>query len=252
MDPIHTAADRPIRRPIMVIGGGAFSLDAGRGPLEAYWLALARAVRNHARPRLAYIGTATGDTDTAIGRFHEVFGDAGDTSHLGLFDRTIVDIEAYLLDQDAVYVGGGNTASLLAVWRAHGVDVALRIAHEAGVVLAGRSAGSICWFEGGTTDSFGPTLQPLTGALGFIPGSHCPHYDGEAQRRPLYHDLIGRGLLPAGIAVDDHAAAVYDGPELVEVIAAHRGPTAYRVERGDGGAVEIRLPARVLAAGPGG
>lgn len=252
MDPTHATAARPIRRPIMAIGGGAFSLDAGRGPLEDYWLALARAVRDRVRPRLAYIGTATGDTDTAIGRFHEVFGDSGDTSHLGLFDRTIVDIEAYLLDQDAVYVGGGNTASLLAVWRAHGIDVALRTAHEAGVVLAGRSAGSICWFEGGTTDSFGPTLQPLTGALGFIPGSHCPHYDGEAQRRPLYHDLVGRGLLPDGIAVDDHAAAIYDGAQLVEVVAAHPGPTAYRVERGPGGVVETALPVRVLPTGPGG
>lgn len=252
MDPTHATTARSIRRPIMAIGGGAFSLDSGRGPLEAHWLALARAVRDRARPRLAFIGTATGDTDIAIGRFHDTFGDVGDTSHLGLFDRTIVDIEAYLLDQDAVYVGGGNTASLLAVWRAHGVDGALRSAHEAGVVLAGRSAGSICWFEGGTTDSFGPTLQPLTGALGFIPGSNCPHYDGEVQRRPLYHDLVGRGVLAEGIAVDDHAAAIYDGPEFIEVVAALAGPTAYRVRRGPGGVIETALPARVLAAGAGG
>jgi peptidase E len=135
---------------------------------------------------------------------------------------------------------------MLAVWRAHGVDIAIRAAHEAGVVLSGRSAGSICWFEGGTTDSFGPTLREVTGGLGLIAGSNSPHYDGEPQRRPTYQALVASGSLPPGIAIDDDAAAVFDGPTLVEVVAAHAGPAAYRVERTVDGVTETVLPVRVL------
>jgi peptidase E len=231
----------------MVVGGGAFGIDAAGGPLEDHWLGLARAARGRDRPNLCMIATATGDADEVIGHFHDVFGAAATTSHLALFDRTVEDIETFLIDQDAIWVAGGNTASLLAVWRAHGVDEALRAAHEAGVVLAGRSAGGLCWFEGGTTDSFGPRLAPLSGGLGLIPGSHCPHYDGELERRPTYHALIESGALPPGIAVDDFAAAIYDGPELVEVVAAERGRTAYLVAHVAGEVRETPLAARVLA-----
>lgn len=233
----------------MAIGGGSFGHEVDRSPIDDHWLALARAVRGRDRPRICFIGTATGDTPVLIERFHGVFADVADTSHLALFDRTVEAIEPFLVDHDAIYVGGGNTASLLAVWRAHGVDAALAAAHATGVVLAGRSAGSICWFEGGTTDSFGPTLRGLTGGLAFIPGSNSPHYDGEAQRRPLFQRLVGDGSLPPGIAVDDHAAAVFDGPDLVEVVASHAGPAAYRVERTADGVVETAIPARVLTAG---
>ncbi len=230
----------------MAIGGGGFTFDAGSSAVEEHVIALAREVSGRERPRLCYIGTASGDHEAGIARFHEVFADLAETSHLELFDRTVEDIPAYLLRTDAVFVGGGNTASMLAVWRAHGVDVALREAHDAGVVLSGRSAGSICWFEGGTTDSFGPNLREVTGGLGFIAGSNSPHYDGEPQRRPTYQALVASGLLPPGIAVDDDAAAVYDGPTLVEVVAAHAGPAAYRVEATADGVVETVLPVRVL------
>jgi len=242
-------AARRLRRPIMVVGGGAFGLDARGGALEDHWLALARAAGGRDRPRVCLIPTASGDDEATIDHFHDVFADVADTSHLGLFDRTVEDIEAYLLAQDAVYVSGGNTASLLAVWRAHGVDGTLRAAHAAGVVLAGRSAGGLCWFESGTTDSFGPRLASLTGGLGLILGSHCPHYDGEAERRPTYHGMVASGELPAGIAVDDFAAAVFDGPELIEVVAASESPRAYRVERATDGVAETTLPVRVLAQG---
>jgi peptidase E len=158
----------------------------------------------------------------------------------------VVDIEAFLLDQDVIYVGGGNTASMLAVWRTHGVDRALRRAGEAGIVLAGLSAGSLCWFESGTTDSFGP-LAAFHGGLGFLPGSHSPHYDAEPERRPTYHDLIGRGALPDGLAADDGAALVFRGTDLAEVVASRPAARGYRVERrADGGAVETELPARYL------
>jgi dipeptidase E len=234
----------------MVVGGGAFGVDAQAGALEDHWLGLARAVGGRERPRVCLIPTASGDADAVIDHFHDTFAGVADTSHLALFDRTIEDVGAHLLAQDAVYVSGGNTASLLAVWRAHGVDVALRSAHETGVLLAGRSAGGLCWFESGTTDSFGPRLAALTGGLGLIAGSHCPHYDGEAQRRPTYHAMVASGELPPGIAVDDLAAAIFDGPDLVEVVAASEGPGAYRVERTTAGVEETPLAVRVLAGDP--
>ena len=195
---------------------------------------------------MCLIATASGDDDAWIARFHEVFADVAETSHLALFDRTVEDIEPFLLEHDAVWVGGGNTASMLAVWQAHGVDTVLQKAHDAGIVLAGRSAGSICWFESGTTDSYGPTIQAIHGGLGFIAGSNSPHYDGEPQRRPAYHALVANGSLPPGIAVDDFAAAIYDGPTLIEVVAAHAGPAAYHVGATADGVVETVLPARVL------
>jgi dipeptidase E len=227
-------------------GGGGFSPLTERSRVEEYVVALARGVRGRERPRVCLIATASGDADALIDRFHDVFADIAETSHLALFDRTVEDIRAFLLVQDAVWVSGGNTASMLAVWQAHGVDTALRMAHEAGIVLAGRSAGSICWFEGGTTDSYGPTIQAFNGGLGFIPGSNSPHYDGEPQRRPAYHALVESGSLPAGIAVDDFAAAVYDGPALIDVVAAHAGPAAFRVEATTEGVVETVLRVRVL------
>lgn len=230
----------------MVVGGGAFGHETSGGPLEDLWLTLARAVRGNDRPRVCLIPTATGDDESVIDHFRDVFASTAHVSHLALFHRTVEDIGGFIADQDAIYVSGGNTASLLAVWRAHGVDDALRAAHEAGVLLSGRSAGGLCWFEGGTTDSFGPRLQPLVGGLGLIPGSHCPHYDGEPERRPTYQALVASATLPPGLAVDDFAAAVFDGPELIEVVAAEPGRTAYHVERRDRGASQTGLAARVL------
>lgn len=238
-----------IRRPIVAMGGGGFSGAADpRIPtgLDRLVLELARE-RGRRRPRICFVGTATGDDPRPIGRFHAAFDDRADAAHLGLFDRQVVDIEAFLLRQDAIYVGGGNTASLLAVWRAHGVDRALRRAHDAGVVLAGRSAGSICWFESGTTDSYGPPLQSVHGALGFIAGSHCPHYDGEPDRRPTYHRLVAGGILPGGHAADDGVALLFDGPDLVEAVSERDGATAYRVVPRDGGVEETPLATRRLS-----
>jgi peptidase E len=135
---------------------------------------------------------------------------------------------------------------MLAVWRVHGVDRVLREAWEAGVVLCGGSAGSLCWFECGTTDSFDLNqLQPLRDGLGFLPGSHCPHYDGEEQRRPLYHKLIGAGF-PAGYAIDDDAAIHFTGTAIAEVVSSRAGATAYRVERTNGAVVETPLTARQI------
>jgi peptidase E len=202
------------------------------------------------RAKVASIPTATGDASETVAAFYSrIPADRAERSHLALFNRTITDIRSYLLAQDVIWVGGGNTANMLAVWRVHGVDQALREAGEAGVILTGGSAGSLCWFECGTTDSFNlQELAPLHDGLGFLPGSHCPHYDGEAQRRPLYQRLVGEGFSD-GYAVDDDAAAHFIGTELAEVVTGRAGATAYRVERQDGRAIERALDARPLPQG---
>ena len=231
---------------IVAMGGGGFGDHGLETPLDEHILSLARSVRGHARPRVCYLPTAGGDSERNIARFYSAFARRSEAAHLALFDRTVLDLEGFLRGQDAIYVGGGNTANMLAVWRVHGLDGILRRAWDDGVVLAGRSAGSICWFEGGTTDSFGG-LDPLHDGLGFLAGSHSPHYDGEPERRPTYQRLVASGELPAGYAADDGAALVFRGTELVEVVTEEPGARAYRVERGpDGAAVETVIEARSL------
>jgi dipeptidase E len=234
-------------RIIVAMGGGGFSMEPENPLLDDHILDVARAARGRERPRICFIATASGDSPDYLASFYAAFARRAEATHLALFRRTVDDIEGLLLDQDVVYVGGGNTENMLAIWRVHGVDRALRRAWEAGVVMAGLSAGSLCWFESGTTDSFGAGLETLTGALGFLPGSHSPHYDGEPTRRPRYQQLIAEGVLPPGYAADDGAALVFHGTELAEVVAADPGARAYRVERGPrGDAVEIELPTRYL------
>jgi peptidase E len=159
----------------------------------------------------------------------------------------VEDVTAHLLEQDVVWVFGGSVAGLLAMWRLHGFDDALRAAWHAGVVLTGASAGSICWHAGGTTDSFGPRLRPVTNGLGFLPYSNGVHYDSEQQRRPLFQSLIADGTLPAGYATDDGAGLLYRGMSLAEAVAESEGAGAYYVERGpEGTAVETPLTVRRL------
>jgi peptidase E len=197
---------------------------------------------------VCFLPTAVGDADSGIVTFYERFpASLCEPSHLKLFGVPQAGIRDHLLAQDAIYVSGGNTANMLAVWAVHGVDAALREAWEAGVVLGGPSAGGICWFEGGVTDSFGPELALLPRALGFQPGSFCPHYDGEPERRPAYERLLRERLLPAGWAADDGVGVRFDGVELAEVVSERDGSTAYRVEARDGEVVETPLPARLLA-----
>jgi dipeptidase E len=214
-------------------------------PLVEYLLDLT----GKSRARVAFIPTALGDSTEALVNMYARFPPSRtERSHLTLFNRTVDDIDRYLIDQDLIVVGGGNTANMLAVWRVHGVDRALRAAWERGVTLTGGSAGSLCWFECGTTDSFNLyKLAALHDGLGFLHGSHCPHYDGEEQRRPFYHQLIAGGF-PAGFAIDDDAAMCFAGTTVAEVVTAREGATAYRVERVDGVVVETPLVARRLSA----
>jgi dipeptidase E len=234
-------------RIVIAMGGGGFS-DTPEDPrLDDHTLAIAREARGRATPRVCFLATASGDATGYIEGFYAAFATRAETSHLALFDRTVGDIDAFLLDQDVVYVGGGNTENMLAIWRVHGVDRALRSAWQRGVVMTGLSAGSLCWFETGTTDSFGNGLAALSEGLGFLPGSHSPHYDAEADRRPTFQRFVAEGRMPGGFAADDGAALVFRDERLVEVVAVRPDARAYRVERtADGTAVETVLPARYL------
>ena len=233
-------------RTIVAMGGGGFSDEVGATPLDEHILDLARDARGRERPRACFVPTASGDAEGYIARFYAAYARRSEAAHLQLFRRTVPDLERFLLEQDVIYVGGGNTANMLAVWRVHGLDRILRRAWDEGIVLTGLSAGSICWFEGGTTDSFG-VLAPLRDGLGLLPGSHSPHYDGEPERRPTYHGFVAAGELPAGYAADDGAGLVFRGTELAEIVSERAGAHGYRVERGpDGGAVETALETRVL------
>ena len=181
-----------------------------------------------AGPRVCLVPTAVGDADAALVRFYERFGARATASHALFHPWPRPDLREHVLAQDAILVHGGNTANMLAVWRVHGFDRILHEAWEAGVLLAGWSAGMICWFEAGVTDSFGPELAGMRDGLGFLPGSACPHYDGEERRRPVYTELVRDGF-PAGVAADDGVALLYEGTGLQEVLTARPEATAYRV-----------------------
>src|SRR3954454_19759252 len=242
----------PASAPTIVATSMGFA-SRGRGPYDwrpgPVFDLMTHLAGGPERPRLCYLGTATGDDAARVAAFYGAFaGSAVRASHLSLFPMpTVADIREHLLAQDVVWVGGGSVANLLAVWRAHGVDGGFAAAWRAGVVLGGVSAGSLCWHVGGTTDSFGPDLRPVTNGLGLIATSNGVHYDSEEQRRPLYHRLVADGTLPGGHATDDGVGLVYRGTELVEAVADRPGKAAYRVERGpDGDAGETRLEPRLL------
>jgi dipeptidase E len=228
---------------IVAFGGGGF-VSAPDSPLNPYVLSLAR--RRPERPRVCYVPTAGGDSLPHVAAFYRTCSALGcEGSDLPLFNRGGEEVRDKLLAQHVIWVGGGNTANLLAIWRLHGVDEVMREAWDAGVVLAGSSAGMICWFEASITDSFGPALAPLRDGLGFLRGSACPHYDGEDRRRPVYRAAVAEGL-PGGYAADDHAALRFDGTELVECVAGREGATAWSVALEDGVVVERALPTRVV------
>jgi peptidase E len=233
-------------RRIVAIGGGGFQMPPDDGRLDAFLLALARERSARERPRIAFIPTAAADDNWSIARFYGTYARDAGASHLSLFWRTVEDVESYLLEQDLVFIAGGNTVNMLAIWRQHGVDRALLAAWEAGVVMTGMSAGGTCWFEGFTTDSFGPTLRPVRDGLGVLAGSFVPHYHAEPQRRPLFHRLVADGTLPAGYGVDDGVALVFHGEELAEVVTTSPDRGAWRIGVVDGEAREERLPAREL------
>jgi peptidase E len=190
--------------------------------LVEYVLGLARG------RRLLYVGTASMEHPDTTEAVDGVLRGLAEVSHLELRQWPPDDLRGFALAHDVILVGGGNTANMLAVWRVHGFDEILREAWREGIVLTGWSAGMICWFEAGVTDSFGPQLAGMQDGLGLLPGSACPHYDGEDLRRPVYRRLVAEGF-PPGTALDDAAAARYSDTELVEVVATSPGSGGYRV-----------------------
>lgn len=240
----------PADSPTILATSGGLRRDARTevafAPLVRYAIELS-GVAGRA-PRVCHIGTAGGDQRW----FQAVLSDAGraagiDVCCLNLFPMpNVEDMTGFLLEQDVVWVGGGSVANLLALWRLHGLDESLRAAWEAGVVLSGVSAGSICWHVGGTTDSFGPALRPVTNGLAFLPFSNGVHYDAEEQRRPMYHRLVADGALPGGYATDNGVGLLYRGVEFVEAVTEQRGQAAYRVTRDGESAREDRIEPRVL------
>jgi peptidase E len=213
----------PDTRTIVAMGGLSWD-DAERGRLQDYFLGPA----GRERPRVLFVPTATGDrADATLMAYTQLSGRA-EVSHLLFHPWPPRNLRELVLGQDVIFISGGNTANALAIWRVHGFDAILREAWEAGIVLTGWSAGMICWFEAGVTDSFGPQLEGMRDGLGFLPGSACPHYDGEDLRRPVYTRLVAEGF-PPGIAADDTVALRYEGTELTEVVSARPGARAYRV-----------------------
>jgi dipeptidase E len=227
------------------MGGGGFSMEPDNSLLDEFVLAQSRAPEH---PRVCFLPTASGDSERYVALFYRAFSRLGcQPSDLQLFERRVSDLESFVLSQDVVYVGGGNTANLLAVWRVHGLDRILRRAWEEGVLLCGLSAGMNCWFESSVTDSFDTShLRALHDGLGLVRGSACPHYDGEDQRRPVYRQLVASGELAAGWAADDGAAIVFRGEEMAEVVASRPEARAYRVERTREDLTESSLAARYL------
>jgi peptidase E len=234
---------------ILATSGG---LRAGRhttiefAPLIHYGFELA-GVSGRA-PRLCLVATAGGDQPQWTSWFHEAGQAAGvQVSHLNLFPMpNTADVAAFLGEADLVWVGGGSVANLLAVWRVHGLDAIFARLWRAGVVLGGVSAGSLCWHVGGTTDSFGPDLQPVTNGLALLPYANGVHYDSEEQRRPILQRLIADGTLPDGYATDDGVGLVYRGTELAEAVSEVAGKGAYRITRHDSGVREERIEPRQL------
>lgn len=212
-------------RQIIALGGGGFSMEPDNPLLDSYILKQAE-TKN---PKICFLPTASGDSVDYISRFYDFFEKQNcHPSHLSLFKPPNRDLEDFLLEKEIIYVGGGNTRNLLVLWKEWGIDSILRKAWNKGIILAGISAGSLCWFEEGVTDSFGDGLEPLS-CLGFLKGSNCPHYDGESDRRPAYHKLISSGTLQAGIAADDRVAIHYIDQSISKIVSSRPNAKAYKV-----------------------
>lgn len=224
-------------RHIVAIGGGETSVD-----VMVYSLSWSRTKR----PKVLLINTATGDMPAYLAMMYSRLTQLDCVpSHLALFERTPTDLRDLILGQDVVYVGGGNTKSMLAVWREYGLDEILKEAWEAGVLMSGSSAGGICWFEGCCTDSWAGSYTALP-ALGLLKGSCCPHYDGEEGRQETFRKLILDGELGDGLAIDEGVAVHYAGDELHEVVSVNERASAYNVRMKDGKVVQTKLSARRL------
>jgi len=235
-----------VERHIVASSGGFVSTDRWSVVKPGGIFLRALELANVTRPRVLFVLTASGDDKGYLSMMYQAVSSLGvDVNHLALFTQPTAPVEQAIDEADVIWVGGGSVANLLSLWRLHEVDVAMEAAWNKGTVLGGVSAGSICWHAGGPTDSFGPTLVPVTNGLGLLPFGNGVHYDSEAQRRPLLHKLIAQQTYSHAYATDDRAAVVYRGIDPAEVVTDTPDSTAkaYRVELVDGEVVETVLPA---------
>ena len=225
-----------VMRQIVAIGGGGFSSEPENLALDRYILS----VVTKSNPKVCFIPTASADSKDYIDRFHEAYGGLGcETSHLSLYWPHRLDFEAFMLEQDVIHVGGGNTRNLLVLWRDWGLDLAIRKAYENGTVLAGVSAGANCWFDEFSTDSMGP-LATWKG-LGWLSGSFCPHYDTEVDRRPSLKRMLEQDEIGAGLASEDRTAVHFIDEKLHRCISSNPGSRVFRVDRNGEQALDTEL-----------
>jgi dipeptidase E len=236
-------------RRILAIGGGSFLMEDAPSPVDALILRLT----GKPKPKVCFLGTPSGELPEHIEKFDRTFSSTVcEPSHLSFFRKPgvrsipLANFEGHVLQQDAIYVGGGNTKSALGVWREWGLDQTLSKAYEAGVLLCGMSAGAMCWFEAGITDSFwGAGYQPLAG-LGLLPGGCAVHYNSDPQRRPSLHAALEAGVVPSTVAIDDFSAVLYVEGQLSRVFKWGTGQGAYLANAGAKGVVETPLEPEVL------
>jgi len=228
-------------RKILAMGGGGFSMETGNTLLDNFFFSLAE----KKKPEVCFIGTASGDAQGYIDRFYEYMKDHDvSASHLSLFRPPLGSLRDYVLSKDVLYVGGGNTRNLMTLWREWGLDKIILEAYHSGVVLGGLSAGGLCWFEEGVTDSIPGSLSKLS-CMNILPGSFCPHYDGEENRRSSNHQLILEGL-KAGYACDDSAAVYFENEKFIEAVSSREDANAYYVQKIEGRVCEEKIPTRYL------
>jgi len=221
-------------RQVIALGGGGFSMEPENPVLDRYILQQSK----KENPNVCFIGTASGDAEGYIERFYNFFRlENCEPSHLSLFKPHTRDIKKFIMSQDIIYVGGGNTKNLMVLWREWELDVILRQAYDKGTILAGLSAGSLCWFEEGITDSYGSDYEPIS-CLGIIRGSHCPHYDGKDDRKQTYQKFIKAGTITSGFAADDGVGLHFIDEELHRVVSSRPNAQGYRVDKDK----ETKLP----------
>lgn len=214
-------------RQIIALGGGGFSMEPENLLLDRYILKQCK----KKKPKICFIGTASGDAEEYIEQFYKSFRlESCEPTHLSLFKPHTRNIKEFIMKQDIIYVGGGNTKNLMVLWREWELDVAIRQAYDQGTILAGLSAGSLCWFEEGVTDSYGSGLEPIS-CMGILRGSHCPHYDGEEARRPAYQALIREGIIVSGYAADDGVGLHFIDEELHSIVSSRPNAHGYRVDK---------------------
>lgn len=229
------------RRQIIALGGAGFSFNSDL-KLCSYILAQSGA----RKPKICYIPTASGDSESGIAGFYRLAKRLGTKpSHLSLFAQPVEPLASFIARNDVIYVGGGNTRNMLLLWKAWGLDCVLRDAYQRGAVLAGSSAGALCWFASGVTDSYPGRYAALT-CLGWLRGSFCPHYDSEPKRKPVYRHLVASGALPGGYAADDHVALHFVDERLDRIVSSKRTARVHQLKRRAGAIVEsIITPYRI-------